>query len=117
MPFDITNIKRFINKTNELVEIIKREDKNDCVTLLPKTENNQEEIHIPWVNNEAEFESRTIEVKYKKSKTTIYIWQHGDKIRYSESGYEAPGSAIPGNKPNSGGDKVLEIEEGYVVLN
>jgi|GEM_PF-1626268 len=115
--WQITNIQRFVNLTNEPIEILKREDINDRVSLLPGQEHKREDIHAPWVNNHNEFNQRTIEVRYLKSRRILYIWQHGDKIRASWSGYEDPGSAIFGEAPEAGGNKRLVVRPEFAELN
>jgi len=110
----ITAIKTIINKTDELIEISKREDANDSVSILPNSMI-YEEIWIPWVVNQQDFDKKTIVIRYTKSNKVIYVWQHGDKVRYSSVGFENPAKAIPGDSQVNG-DRTLTIESAYPVL-
>ncbi len=110
----ITAIKTIINKTSELVEISKREDSNDSVSVLPNS-SIQEEIWLPWVVNEDDFNKKVLEIKYTDSNKVIYVWQNGDKVRYSKAGWESPGKAIPGDSQVDG-DRTLIIESSFPSL-
>ncbi len=107
----VTAVKTIINRTNDLIEIYKREDPNDSVTILPNS-SAQEDIWIPWVVNMDDFNKKTIEIKYVDSNKIFYIWQNGDKVRYSKDGWENPGKAIPGDSQVDG-DRTLIIENNY----
>lgn len=110
----VTAIKTFVNETNELIEVTKRENKNDSVTLLPNSSAKQD-MWIPWVETQAEFDKKVIEIRYTASNKTVYVWQNGDKVRYSNSGFENPGKAIPGDSQVNG-DRILLIQNNYPVL-
>jgi len=110
----VTAIKTLTNKTNELIEFSKREDQNDSVSILPNSSIN-EDVWIPWVTNLDEFNRKAIEIRYTGSNKIVYVWQNGDKVRYSTTGWENPGKAIPGDSQVDG-DRTLFIENGYPVL-
>lgn len=110
----VTAIKTIINKTNELVEISKREDPNDSVSVLPNS-SMQEDIWLPWVVNEEDFNKKAMEIRYTDSNKVFYVWQHGDKVRYSKTGWEDPGKAIPGDSQVDG-DRTLILESGFPSL-
>ena len=110
----VTAIKTFVNRTNELVEIVKREDPNDSVTLKPNA-SLQEDVWLPWVTNQAEFDKKAMVITYTESNKVFYVWQHGDKVRYSKTGWEDQGKAIPGISKVDG-DRTMVIEAGFPSL-
>jgi hypothetical protein len=111
----VTSIKTIINKTNELIEIIKREDPRGDSVSLPSGDISNEEIWLPWVENQKDFNTKTIEITYTLSNKKIYLWQTGDKVRYSKTGYENPGKAVIG-VAQVDGDRKLVIENDNISL-
>lgn len=111
----ITAIKSIVNKTSGSIGIVKRENKDqDNISLRPNDVSN-EEIWIPWVANQQEFNDKVIEITFFSSNNKIFIWETGGKVKWSMTGFESPGRAINGNS-NSDGDRRLIIEENMVVL-
>ncbi|WP_445457811.1 hypothetical protein [Flavobacterium sp. HNIBRBA15423] len=114
MAFGITAIKKIVNRTNQPVEVRKRDNFNDIVILKPHWEVN-EEIWIPWVLNQQEFDEKVIEISYLRENKRVYVWQIGDKVRYSNFGFDMYGKPISGIAKTDG-DRMLIIDENSVSL-
>jgi len=111
----ITSITSIINKSDETVHIVKREDpRGDNVTLAPY-DNSSEVIWIPWVENQQDFENKTIEITYSSNNRKTFLWQTGDKIRYSKNSYKYPGDAVEGSSEVDGLKKLV-IEKNTISL-
>ena len=110
----ITAIKKFVNRTNQGIQIRKRENFNDMVQLKPHWEST-EEIWIPWVITEQEFDNKVLEVYYEKDDRRVYIWQIGDKVKCSNFGFDYYANPING-VCKVDGDRMLIIDENSVTL-
>lgn len=111
----ITSIKTILNRTNELIEIVKREDPRGDSVSLPAGEVSNEEIWLPWVESQQDFTKKVIEIFYTSTNKKIYLWQTGDKVRYSKTGYENPGKAVIGTSEVDG-DRKLIIENDNIGM-
>lgn len=113
--FGITAIKVFMNKTDENVHIIKKENPSNDNIIVNANDVVNQEIWIPWVGNQGEFSKKVIEITFLKSKKKMYIWQIGNSVFSSDSGYENPGIPINGYfKPE--GDRKLIIDNQSITL-
>lgn len=114
MPFEITNIKMTDNNSSKTVSLINRENADNNYTL-PANSNVVKDIWIPWVNSKADFNLKAIVLDFYNSKRKYYIWQTGQRIRYSTKGYGTGARAIPGDS-QVGRDKKLIINERSIRL-
>lgn len=111
----VTNIKLHQNQTGYNVSIKKREDMNDNITVLPN-DTCIEDIWIPWCTNPVEFKDKVMTIDIG-GVITYYVWQHGDKVRYSTSESWLPSSnAIPGYSYVDGNRKLVILSNNTIKL-
>ncbi len=110
----ITAIKKFVNRTGQKIEIRKRENFNDMIQLKPHWES-MEEIWIPWVVSEQEFDDKVLEVYYEQDDRRVFIWQIGDKVKFSNFGFDYYAKPING-VCKADGDRMLIIDNNSVTL-
>ncbi len=113
----IISIELFVNKSQEPISVINRDNYNDNLNLEPD-EISTKEIWIPWVDNGDQFQKKVLEVTFMNSSKKIFIWHSGSRILSSKNGFESPGKAINGyaNADNNGVRKLV-IENDNVSLN
>ncbi|WP_130733606.1 hypothetical protein [Flavobacterium sp. J27] len=114
MAFGVTAIKKIVNRTNQSVEVRKRDNINDIAIVKPLWEV-YEDIWIPWVFHEQDFEEKVIQITYLRDNRTVYLWQIGEKVRYSNFGFDAFAKPVNGiSKPD--GDRMLVIDDQSISL-
>ncbi|VXC16865.1 hypothetical protein FLAVO9AF_640009 [Flavobacterium sp. 9AF] len=114
MALNITAIKKIVNRTNQSVEVRKRDNLNDIVILKPFWEVCQE-IWIPGIVNQQEFDDKVIEISYLRDNKRMFMWQLGNKVRFSKFGFDISGKPVDGICATDG-DRMLIIDENSISL-
>lgn len=105
----VTAIKAILNRTDKMIEFRKREDSKDTISLDPD-QGQVVNVDIPWCDNQKDFDTKAIEIKFLNTETTLYIWQSNGKVRYSFDGWNPNGSAVFGTAHEDGG-RLLTIRK------
>lgn len=105
----LTAIRAILNRTDKMIEFRKREESKDTISLDPG-QVQVVNVHIPWCDNQNDFDTKAIEIKFLNTQKTLYIWQNNDKVRYSFDGWIPNGSGVFGTA-HEDGDRLLTIRE------
>lgn len=127
----ITAIKYVQNQSSLPVEIVNDESHETSNGSIPPGEGRSMNTWVPWCGSQSDFNNGhriTVRLRRPGQEDTMFaIWQQGrrdgDYVRFTQSAEEVvfDGNAPPiwtGNDgARAGGDRILYVQDGAVVLN
>jgi hypothetical protein len=112
----VTSIRHVDNHTNKKIVVANRENPNNNFTV-PADDGHEGEMWIPWCDDSGSFNSKHIEFRVEATGKTYYVWQSGDRVRYSEDGaWAAGGQAVPGDSFVDGDRRVVFSSSGEMLF-
>ncbi len=102
----ITEFSLIRNLSGDTVHFKNFENSGDNQTLFANTDRSVA-VWVPWADNGQEFNQHRIEVHLGARR--LYVWQAGERVRYSETGWDQNAAAVPGNS-DVGGKRTLIID-------
>ncbi len=107
--FNITTIVTVRNESSSDIDF-QKVDESSKNKRVPADKSRRVDANVPWADKEEDFDEHHIEIQ-RGSEVAFFIWQSGNLVRSSRTGWQNPAPVISGDH-DVNREKELVVEVG-----